>query len=162
MKYIGNFVNMNDENCRVEFITHSDGSDKEITLLRNPVIIKYEGDDDIFKPIKMSGATIKIWANEYLMDLYSSNILDVKCLIYKEYNLIWRGYVTPQLYSQDYFENKFELEIECIDCLSILKYFDYKPETHEMKNFNDIIKICLDNIGYEYTITAKLDRKSVV
>ena len=64
---IGKFINKAGEEFEV-FI--DDGTDKEITLVPDAVIINYNG-DDIFKPLKCSGATIKCYVDEYMFDLYS-------------------------------------------------------------------------------------------
>ena len=90
---IGKFINKAGEEFEV-FI--DDGTDKEITLVPDAVIINYNG-DDIFKPLKCSGATIKCYVDEYMFDLYSGQY-DTKVVINSN-NYIWVGYITPNIYS---------------------------------------------------------------
>lgn len=57
-------------------------------------------------------------------------------------SVIWTGFITPELYSQDYDNNLFELNIECISALSTLEYIDFKDEGATI-TLMDIIKKCI-------------------
>lgn len=130
MKYTGQFKNIDNNTFYVYITTDGDTStSKDITLGVEPLITSYEGSDDyLYKPVKYSSTTIKILSSDYLFDLYSSKAQQnkVEVLNYMG-NMVWVGYTTPNLYSQGYENPIEELEIECIDALSTLQYYDYTP-----------------------------------
>ena len=86
-----------------------------------------------------------------MFDLFTGKAKGTKCNIYKDGVIYWLGYVTPNIYSQPYNENKFELEVECYDGISVLEYINYESETKQVVSFLDIIKKCLKATGFTYT-----------
>ena len=126
--YIGEFYNIYDNKFLVT-IDNYDLNNSELTFSDNPVIISMDNSDDIiFKPYKGTHCTIEIITPEYYFDLYSTYPHDRKVEIKDENNeIIWVGYITPNIYNQG-FSQPYELvSIECIDGISTLQYFDYIP-----------------------------------
>lgn len=121
-------------------------------LCASPFIEELEGDGGtIFKPCKYSSATIRVLtqgASDYMFDIYQSKAQDVSVVLTDEDgNVEWTGFVTPNLYDMDFVSDKEELEIECIDALSTLQYFQYEPiESKPLtKSFLDIVRTMLRN-----------------
>lgn len=88
----------------------------------DPVEITCET-DNLFDTIFRKSCKINLLTNDYLGDiLYSDSTEDITVKVYKNNNLIFDGYVEPRSYNQGYayvFEN---IEINCIDNLSLLEY----------------------------------------
>lgn len=130
MKYTGQFSNIENHTYYINITTDGDSSKtKEIKLGVTPLTTSYEGGDDyIYKPVKYSSTTIKILSEDYLYDLYSAKAQQNKVQIINYMgNTVWVGYTTPNLYSQGYENPIEEIEVECIDGLSILQYLNYTP-----------------------------------
>lgn len=147
MIYTGNFTDRNNEQWKVELITDSTTSSCSIKLSDAPVVISYEAGDNIFKPLKLSGATIRCWVDDYMFDLFTAEPKGVSCNIYKGSILFWKGYVTPNIYNQSYNQKKFELEIECRDCLSVLEYHNYSTESKGIKSMMSILHKAFTDVG---------------
>jgi hypothetical protein len=43
----------------------------DITLGENPFVVDVEGGDQIYKPLKLSSATINVVSKDYMFDIYS-------------------------------------------------------------------------------------------
>lgn len=150
MIYNGYFINRDNEEYRVELQTPSGTSSKEIKLSTDPFIVTYEGEDDIFKPLKLSGATVRCWVDDYMFDLYSGKAKGTKCTLYKGDKIEWMGYLTPNIYNQDYMQYKFELELEAVDGLSILEHVPYYTADTTLISFLDIIKKAINSTGLNF------------
>ena len=55
-------------------------------------------------------------------------------------NMVWTGYVTPNLYDMGFEEEREEVEIECIDSLSTLQYFKYSTDKKGVVSFLTLIR----------------------
>lgn len=120
--YYGSCKDINDNVIKVEFYKNSTTSytAKEVLLAADPVTVEYT-QDNILSPFRKSGASINLLVPNVYYDLYSADWLDVQVRIYKNSQLFWFGYVTPQLYSHPYNEEYEELTIECVDTISLLE-----------------------------------------
>ena len=149
MKYTGQFSDINNNVYTVNIVTDNDSTtSKTITLGTSPFVTEIEtSEEHIYKSCKYSTATIKILSEDYLFDLYSSKAQENKVtLIDYQGNVKWVGYTTPNLYSQGYENPIEEIEIECIDALSTLQYYQYKPlngTTKEIVSILDIIDMLI-------------------
>lgn len=152
MIYNGHFIDNQNNDYRVEINTLSGTESQTIKLNVNPFIVEYNRDKDIFKPLKLSGATVRCWVDDYMFDIFSGKAKGTKCTLYKGDNIEWQGYVTPNVYNQDYLQYKFELDIECVDGLSILEYFNYQTDKKTVNSFMDVIKKAIANIDLNYNI----------
>ena len=152
MIYRGQFTSIDNIQYTVEFITSTGTNVKEILLSDNPFTVSYEGTDDIFKPLKLSGSTVRCWVDDYMFDLFTGTAKGVKCILYKEESVEWCGYVTPNIYNQNYLQKKFELEVECIDALSILYNIKYTVEDKQPRTFADIINKAVIATGYDFNL----------
>lgn len=164
--YRGWFQDISGTNYKVEFFHGDNYQWKELTLGGEPVTIEFENSDDIlYKPVKLSGATISVITSdvdEYYFDLYSTNPKECKVTVSSgtNYNSItWKGYVEPSLYTQGFECQNEEIEINCLDGLSILKYYKYTSidENPGYHSFMDIIQhiISVSGIDYRYLFFHK-------
>lgn len=148
MKYTGTFKDINDKQYTVNIITNGDSSvTKQVTLGTTPFITEIEtSESHLYKPYKFSSATIRLLSDDYFFDLYSATAQQNKVQLIDDNNTIrWVGYTTPNLYSQG-FENEIEeIEIECVDALSSLQYYEYKPlnSTKQIVSILDIIDMLI-------------------
>ena len=127
MMYIGEFRDINEVLYKVEIETPTEGEDETLVMSGEPVIISYESEDEqAYKPYKCSTATISFYLNEANFDLIDAFANRVKVTIYKENQVIWCGFATPNAYSQSYEDYKDEFELECQDGISTLQYYDYE------------------------------------
>lgn len=154
--YRGYFQDIDEVNYKVEFFHGDNYQWKDITLSGNPVTIEYDNSEDtLYKPVKLSGATIRVITSdvdEYYFDLYSTNPKDCQVTISSGSNyssVVWKGYVTPSLYSQGFEYQNEEIEIDCLDGLSILKYYNYTSigQNPAYKSFMEIIQHILSVAG---------------
>lgn len=122
---------------------------KFITLaFEEPVTVNYTGDDsDIYKCAKYSNMIVRVINDKLYDDLFSIRSNDVRATLYKDGNIEWQGYLTPNVYSQDYAYSKNELELECVDSLAVMQYEPYKEKGNEVinvYNFRKILDYCLN------------------
>lgn len=163
--YQGKFADIRDNKYTVNI---GSGNVQQITLLATPFTVEYEtSEDNMFKPYKCSTATIGVLASDYMFDLYSSTPHQNQVqLLDGSNNVLWTGYLTPNLYDMGYTKVKEELELEAMDALSTLQYFDYEPlgQNKDIVSFIDIIQSLLVKAGgyTEFYISSNIYRSSSV
>lgn len=144
MKYISEFYDIKEQKYTLEI---GSGDTKNVTLTSEPFLTELEtSESHLYKPCKYSTATIGIVAEDYMFDLYSSTAQENKVILKKDNSIVWVGYVTPNLYSQGYENEKEEIEVEAIDALSTLQYYKYTP-VNGTKNIVSIIEIINHLLG---------------
>nr|DAK61241.1 MAG TPA: hypothetical protein [Caudoviricetes sp.] len=153
MKYIGQFRDIKEELYTVNIITNNDPSaTKQIVLGSSPLIIKGKS-DGLYSPLKLREATITIVNETFLFDLYSSTAHGTKVEVYNEANTpIFIGYVTPNAYNQGYSSVLEEIEIQAVDGVSTLEYFNYETGNKTIVSFLSIIDKCLEKCGCYSTV----------
>ncbi len=159
--YFGEFTDINGKGYQVIIENYNENT-TELIFGDTPVTLEWENSEDIiYKPYKSSNCTVEVVNDSYLFDLYVSKATDRPIYINNsEGEVIWKGYITPNLYSQGY-ENPLEtISIECIDGIGVLQYIDYKPvnENKGIVSFADILNnICklagMNNYVYPHTHT---------
>lgn len=162
LRYVGYFRDTNDVLCTVKFLKKGYiGESEELLLADNPVTINFNA-DSIFKPIKYSGCSINVLTNK-IVELYTGKITDIRVEIYRGPDLLWQGFVSPNIYNQEYYSELDSMTIEAIDCLSVLKYidfdmgYDFRAFTHTLKYiFN---KLPLEK-NYKILYTNSLDNNN--
>lgn len=145
MRYIGNFFNLKNERYTVEIITnHASGATRHIELGVPPFVTSMEeSDDNLFKPAKYQSATVKLVtsaATDYKFDVYAKAPNATVVKLYDNNNEVkWCGFATPNLYNVGFDSEHEELEIECIDGLSMLQYYKYSTDQKDIRSFADIL-----------------------
>lgn len=132
IKYKLDYKNLYNVACKVEVIGNYEGANAPSTITltgaASPFIIATDSDNFLYKPTKFSGATLRLVGKDYLQDLYSSNYQEHKVNYYENNVLKWTGYITPEIYTQDYNSELFELELECVSALATTKNIEYSTE----------------------------------
>lgn len=143
MKYFSQFKDVNDQLYTVNIITNGDGSTtKEFTLGSSPFTTEMDNSDKIiYKPCKYQSATIEMVSQDYNFDIYSSTAQGTKVQLLKGSEIVWAGFITPNLYDQGFNEFRETISLEAIDGLSTLQYYKYTPvgETKDIVSFISII-----------------------
>lgn len=128
MKIYGHFKDIDDNTIYVEIVNADynafdidiDSSNK-VAFSEDPVQITTEVEDS-FSPIIRRSATVSLVTNIYLGNaLYAQNAESVIINIFKNNECIFAGFVAPNIYSQGYSNEFEEIQINCIDYLSILE-----------------------------------------
>lgn len=153
MKYTGQFRDINNRLFTVDMIT--DNNETPIQLIKfgdNPFLSEMENGDDIFKPVKYQAATIRLFTDNVLFNIYSSKAKGTKITLKDYTNKVrWIGYIQPNMYNQDFNYDKEYLDIDAIDGLSILQYIDYSSADKKFINFSQLINnILLQCDCYSY------------
>ena len=126
------------------------GTSTELIGSVSPFVITIEDADFIYEPLRFSNAKLTLVGNDYLRGLFSVDYQQYKVVL-KSDKIIWSGFIKPEIYSQDYTDIDFTLELECISGLSSLEFIDYPQQGVDGKEFISIwtlIKLC---IGYAYS-----------
>lgn len=126
------------------------GTSTELIGSVSPFVITIEDADFIYEPLRLSNAKLTLVGNDYLRGLFSVDYQQYKVVL-KSDKIIWSGFIKPEIYSQDYTDIDFTLELECISGLSSLEFIDYPQQGVNGKEFVSIwnlIKLC---IGYAYS-----------
>jgi len=162
------FVNIDGEALTIQ-ILEKDGTAASTVLTGGTPAFTIDVDDEnfLYTPTRFSGATLKVVGSDYLQNLFSTQYQKFKVNLIKDSTVIWTGFITPEVYSQDYDNSLFELEIECISALSTLKYVDFSS-TNVTISFMDLIKKCITESNGDYkavyipnSYTSSLDGISV-
>lgn len=167
----GHFYNEKDEKIEVHILTHADRTDemeigaKDGTLFftDDPVEITSEM-SDTFDVLLCQQATVRLLTRNFVEDFFCSSAKDAVINIYRSGTCIFAGYIEPQTYSQDYNEEFDQIELSCIDALTVLQYGKYreigaigvpysvvKGEAVQ-RSFIDIIKEILDGAAAQLDI----------
>lgn len=132
MKIQGHFYDVS--NNRIEVIfenTNIEENDKVIGenglfFGGNPVSINFSIDDS-FETIIRKSCTITLVTNSFLGNyLFAGNSRSVSVKVKRNENVIFDGFVEPSTFNQPYVKGLDEFEINCIDFLSTLQYYNYK------------------------------------
>lgn len=121
---------------------------KFLTLaFEEPVTVSYDGEEsDIYKCAKYSKMTVNVINDRIYDDLFATRSNSVSAVLYKVGSIEWQGYLTPNIYSQDYAYYKNKLNLECVDTIATLQYEPYKEkgtDAIEVKTFKALLNNCL-------------------
>lgn len=125
----------------------------DVYFSSDPVNISTQCDDTFTHVIKRS-CTISLITKIYLGQyLYANNIRSIMVNVFRNGNIIFAGYVTPNTYNQGYANVYEELNIECVDALSVMQneYMCNETEYSAFKQssgFVPFIRIMENNLKY--------------
>ena len=132
------------------------GSPIELIGGVSPFTIEYNGEDFLYNPSKLCGATIRLVGDninligsDKFQQLFSTNYQQFKVNLKRNDTIIWTGFITPETYSQDFSHAIYDFEIECISALSTLQYIDFKKTTDSV-NIMDLIEECVEKSKGDY------------
>lgn len=152
MKYTGYFRSLQNKLYRVEIQTGSDSTPAagELTLGPSPFITQMENGTTIYSPVKYQNANVQIVNNEYMFSLYASTAKQNTIKLYDASdNILFTGYGTPNMYDAPYDFVTETYNVEALDGLAILRYYDYEIRDHtkEFRSFAEIIDQLLTKSG---------------
>ena len=130
----------------------------------SPFVIQYDNSNTPFEPIRKSTATIRVVASEYFMDICGPDAQHTEVVLTNEdtNEVLWRGWLTNNLLNmpQDGCNETFNLE--AIDLISSLEYFDYQciNGKKQIVTFQDIIGQLAMNAGPIDNIYVDLSLKN--
>lgn len=166
MRIKGTFKNIKDDTITVVIYNKNRNDLPDINIdnvdyIRfsdEPVTIEMQNDENTFETILKTNATItllsKVWLGAYL---YADDLTSIIVNIYKNNDILFAGYVTPNTYNQDYSHAWDTIEINCVDALGILE--DKRPT--DDTDFNTL-KSNTNIMSFKYLIELmKLTDKSM-
>ena len=165
----GQFINNDGDTITVQILNGSKNEEMEIgenglVFSPNPIEITTNC-ESLFEHIIRKSCTINLVTNKYLGDiLFANNPNQILVNVKKGNQCLFAGYVEPNVYTQPFANEWEELQINCVDVLSNLKYdYLYNDYTDAVENasllsFTDIInKFNLNrNIDIDELVTPKV------
>lgn len=122
------FATLDNVPCVVE-IEKKDytGKSKELTPAGDsPFTVDIEDEEFLYTPTRFSTATLRVVGSDYLQSLFSTAYQMYRVTLKVNGLATWCGFIKPELYTQDYVSETFELELECISAMAALEFIDYK------------------------------------
>lgn len=118
-----------------------------------PFSVELADEDFLYIPSRFSTATIRVVGNDYLQSLYSTGYQQYRVNFKRGGSVVWTGFVTPELYTQDYTSTLFDLEIQCVSAMSTLEYIKYKEvgENRAFVSLWDLLKKCITESRGSYS-----------
>jgi hypothetical protein len=146
LKYFGEFNEPGGELVRVEISSLDySGPTKELDFAEDPVVIE-RPNRELFEPILSTICNLRIWSNvnfEY-EDLFLSAPRDNMVVVKRENAVIFRGYVEPGLYEEEFIAPPYIISLKATDGLKSLENYKSAYFGLFMKsNLYDIMKRCL-------------------
>lgn len=114
-----------DELPQEEEEQEDEDNSEELLPEGTPLEITYDMSSDVFKPIRYSGASLKLLLQNPKFDVYQGEITRIKVDVFKNNEIFWSGFITPCIYSQPYSRVVDEVSLEAIDRLSALQYMQF-------------------------------------
>ncbi|MCI1681449.1 MAG: hypothetical protein LKI39_02710 [Bacteroides sp.] len=128
------------------------GESAELTPADTPFSVDIDDEEFVYTPLRFSTATIRIAGSDYLQSLFSTSYREYRVTLKRSGEIVWCGFIKPELYTQDYVYKTFVLEIECISAMSVLEFIDYKKagEGMDFVNLWDLLKKCISESNGQY------------
>lgn len=149
------YASLNNEACVLEIEKEGyTGLAIELTGSESPFEVEIDDNDFLYAPIRFSTARIRVVGSDYLQELYSTSYQQYRVTFKRDGIVTWCGFVKPEVYTQDYSSDKFELEIECMSAMSVLEFINYKQVgdgTRVFVSFWDLFKKCIVSAKGQYS-----------
>ena len=149
------FARLANEACVVEIEKEGyTGNTMELIGSDSPFDVEVEDDDFLYIPTRFSTARIRVVGGDYLQQLYSTSYQQYRVTFKRDGVVAWTGFVKPEIYTQDYSSEKFELEIECHSAMSVLEFINYKQigvDGRVFVSLFDLMKKCVSESRGRYS-----------
>jgi hypothetical protein len=127
----------------------------EVTELKggaSPFTVDIADDEFLYVPIRFSTATIRIVGSDYLQSLFTTAYQEYRVVFKKNGIVTWIGFIKPEIYTQDYTSETFELEMECMSAMSTLEFIDYEVggKKKEFVSLWSLLKKCIEASSANY------------
>lgn len=128
------------------------GESTELKGQPSPFTVTINDDVFVYNPTRFSTATLHIFGGDYLQDLFSTDYRMCRVTLYEGNRMMWRGFIKPEIYTQDYRNVKFNLDLECYSAMSVLEYVDYKQknESRGFVSLWELLQECIEESHGEY------------
>lgn len=147
-KYTAEFTSINSVNYLIEIETEKGTKTGTFKLSGDPLNSTMDSDGKtLFSPIKCSGMSVSILTNNIPFDLYSGSALGTKINVKEGDRYIFKGFLTPCSYSMGFDSELEEIQLECVDGISVLKEIPYSSSHKDIRSFLTIIFNCLKKSG---------------
>lgn len=129
------------------------GKVTELKGQTSPFTATIDSEEFIYTPTRFSTATMAIFGGDYLQDLFSTDYRMHRITLYANGVAVWCGFIKPELYTQDYSSDKFNLEINCYSAMSVLEFVEYKQAGEErgFVSLWSLLKKCVEESRGLYT-----------
>lgn len=147
------FASLDNEACVVEI--EKEGYSGKVTELiagTSPFTVDIESEEFLYTSTRFSTATIRIVGSDYLQSLFTIAYQQYRVTFKKDEVITWCGFIKPELYTQDYSSDTFELELECMSAMSSLEFIDYSQvgENRAFVSLWDLLKKCISSAKAQY------------
>lgn len=106
--------------------------------------------DEFYVPVKASEATINILCleNFHYLSLFTSDPRQFRVSIYRNRQLYWRGFVTADLYSENFTAPPYRVSIKAVDGFNLLSSIPFRDlmriGTTGRKSLWELLSACID------------------
>lgn len=106
--------------------------------------------DEFYVPVKASEATIDILCleNFHYLSLFTSDPRQFRVSIYRNRQLYWRGFVTADLYSENFSAPPYRVSIKAVDGFNLLSSIPFRDlmriGTTGRKSLWELLSACID------------------
>lgn len=147
------FATIDNISCVVEI--EKENYSGEVTELKggaSPFTVDIADDEFLYVPIRFSTATIRIVGSDYLQSLFATAYQEYRVVFKKNGIVTWIGFIKPEIYTQDYTSETFELEMECMSAMSALEFIDYEVggKKKEFVSLWSLLKKCIEASSANY------------
>lgn len=141
------------------------GESEEMTFDgAEPILITWETrGDELYTPVKASEATINILCkdNFHYLSLFTSDPRQFRVSIYRSGSFYWRGFVTADLYSENFTAPPYTVTIKAVDGFNLLESYTFKDlmsigTSGRLSLWNLTIR-CLDLLELDMEVSDWLD-----
>lgn len=129
------------------------GSSAELVAGESPFTVEIEDEEFLYTPTRFSTAKLCVVGGDYLQDLYSINYMQYRVTFLYGNKVTWCGFIKPEVYTQDYTSDVFELELECVSAMSVLEHIDYAQvgATRQFVSLWNLFRRCIAAASARYT-----------
>ena len=118
----------------------------QVYFSSDAVEVTTESPEDTFQPIIKHSAAVNLLTKTYIGQYFwSESPLDIRVEIFRNKEIIFSGFVTQGSYSQSYADCYDELNISCVDYLSVLEYYNYADISHNYDSY----KTSATNVSFQ-------------
>ena len=118
----------------------------QVYFSSDAVEVTTESPEDTFQPIIKHSATVNLLTKTYIGQYFwSESPIDIRVEIFRNSEIVFSGFVTQGSYSQSYADAYDELNISCVDYLSVLEYYNYADISHNYDSY----KTSATNVSFQ-------------
>mgnify|MGYP006999393791 CR=1 FL=1 len=148
------FATQKNRACVVEIEKENyEGVWEELTAAGTPFTVDIDDEEFLYTPLRFSTAKLNVVGKDYLQALFSTQYRQHRVTLTVDGVVTWCGYIKPEVYTQDYTSETFELELECMSAMSVLEYIDYtiQGEEKQFVSLWSLLKRCVEASRGRYT-----------